>query len=230
MQYIRADSPVQRSIRNVIGAGSLQLVAWFSPMAFGGCSLAIFGGFLLHLIPGNMIFVISGVSSIAASLMFALAPPKAGFWDCVFPAMVFATVSIDLVFNRANVFLSTAMPSHKQGLAASLSNVLVHLSVAIILGLGEVVAAKTSGQGEARSYKNVFCFAAACGAAALIVFTLFVRVGKAASEPVVEDEEEGEEMNVNLPAPREKSGTSPCSHDALRGVRSIDIADYKLPL
>lgn len=199
-------------------------------MAIGGCSLAVFGGFLLHLIPGNMIFVITGVSSIAASLMFALATPKAGFWDCVFPAMVFATVSIDLVFNCANVFLSTAMPSSKQGLAASLSNVLVHLSVAVHLGLGEVVAAKTSGQGEARSYKNVFYFATACGAAALIVFTLFVRVGKVAGEQVVEDEEEREERSANLPAPREKIGISSRPHDALWDARSIDIVDYKLPL
>lgn len=207
-------------------------------MAIGGCTLAVFGGFLLHIIPGNIIFVISGVSSIAASLMFAVAPPQANFWDCVFPAMVFATVSIDLVFNRANVFLSTVMPSNKQGLAASLSNVLLHLSVAIHLGFGEVVAAKTLGQGEAQSYKNVFCFAAACGASALIVFTVFVRVGKATSEMEngEEGEEEGdeggekeEEGNVNLPAPWEKCETLPLPPDVLRGVRSMDIADCKAP-
>lgn len=215
------------SIRNIVGVGSMQLVAWFTPMAIGGCTLAVFGGFLMHLIPGNVVFFISGASSIAASLIFALAPPSVNFWSCVFPAMIFATISIDLVFNRANIFLSTVFPNHLQGLAGGLSNVLVHLSVAVQLGFAEVVAAETSYQGKAQSYKNVFWFAVACGAAALTVFTLFVRVGRAESELT---EEEMEEAHSNDFGTSGEDQIRPRSHTSTMNTFSIDIVDYKSSL
>jgi MFS family permease len=193
-------------------------------MAVGGCFLAVFGGFLLHLVPGKIIFLVSGVSGIAASLMFALAPSQAGFWNCVFPAMIFATVSIDLVFNCANVFLSTSLPRSQQGLAGGLSNALVHLSVAVQLGLAEVVAAGTSYQGAGRSYKNVFWFAVACGTAALVIFALFVRIGKATSELTAEEKQEADTYDLK---PLEADRTYPCFPNDTRSTMSIDIVDYK---
>ncbi|KAM0714691.1 hypothetical protein Q7P37_009708 [Cladosporium fusiforme] len=169
-------------IRNVIGSSPLQLVAWFAPMAIIGCALAIAGGHLMQFVSGSAIFIVTSIAGIFASLIFALAPHGVGFWNCVLPAMLLATISINLIFNRANVFLSAVFPEHLQGLAGGLSNSLIHLSIAIQLGFAKVVATETSYQGQSRSYKNAFYFAVACGAAALVVFISFVHVGKAEGE------------------------------------------------
>ncbi|KAM0716809.1 hypothetical protein Q7P37_007612 [Cladosporium fusiforme] len=187
-------------IRKIIGVGPLELVAWFAPMAIGGFTLALCGGILMHLVP-----LTSGLLALG------------------FPAMIFATVSIDLIFNRANIFLSDAMPKNTQGLAGGLSNTLVHLSIAIQLGFAEVVAAKTVQKGKATSYKNVFWFAVACGASALVVFTLFVRVGTATSESTEEEKESRGHEYASLEEVRETTSSA----GGRRSTASIDIVDYK---
>lgn len=172
-------------------------------------------------------FLISGTSGIAASLMFALAPSHADFWNCVFPAMILATISIDLVFNCANVFFSTSLPKSQQGLAGGLSNALLHLSVAVQLGFAEVVTAGTSYQGRKRSYKNVFWFAVACGTAALIIFTLFVRIGKATSELTAEEKLE---LDADDHTRLHGAERTPHSPNDTRSTISMDIVDYKSSL
>ncbi|KAM0714146.1 hypothetical protein Q7P37_010295 [Cladosporium fusiforme] len=150
-------------------------------------------------------------------------PLTSGLLALGFPAMIFATISIDLIFNRANIFLSDAMPKNTQGLAGGLSNTLVHLSIAIQLGFAEVVAAKTVQKGKATSYKNVFWFAVACGASALVVFTLFVRVGRATSESTEEEKESRGHEYASLEEVRETTSSA----GGRRSTASIDIVDYK---
>ena len=83
---------------NIMGVSSLQLVAWFVPLAIGGCIIGTFGGFILHLIPGTPLILFSGVCWIIAPLLFALAPEEAKFWTWVFPSMTCATLGIDITF------------------------------------------------------------------------------------------------------------------------------------
>lgn len=64
----------------------MQLVAWFTPMAAGGCIIAVVGGFVLHLVPGTIMVLFSGVAWIIAPLLFAIAPQGAVYWAYTFPA------------------------------------------------------------------------------------------------------------------------------------------------
>jgi MFS family permease len=86
-------------MENVMGATPLQVVAWYVPMALGGCIISTFGGFVLHLLPGTLLIIISGISWIIAPLLFAIAPEGAPYWAYVFPAMICATIGIDVTFN-----------------------------------------------------------------------------------------------------------------------------------
>jgi hypothetical protein len=104
--------------------------------------------------------------------------------------MICATLAIDLVFNIANIVFSTALPARQQGLAGALSNVLQQLSIALLLGFAEVVTTETSYQGEQQSYKNVFWFELACGAAALVTSVGFVRIESAKSDFTADEKEE----------------------------------------
>lgn len=163
----------------MIGIGSVQLIAWFAPMAIGGCCLAVLSGFLMHVISGTIVLIITCLAIMAASLLFVFAPTHPLYWMWIFPAMICATIAIDLIVNVANVFLSSKLQRHQQGLAGGLAHVTMQFSIAFFLGVARNVATYTADQGEAQSYKNVFWLQFACGAAALVIFLLFVRIDKA---------------------------------------------------
>ncbi|KAK8216390.1 major facilitator superfamily domain-containing protein [Phyllosticta capitalensis] len=169
-------------MENIMGATPLQVVAWFAPMAVGGMIISTVGGMLLHQLPGTLLVLISGVAFIISPLLFALAPHGANYWAWVFPSMICATIGIDVVFNVANIFITTAMPLKRQGLAGALINSLVQLGIAIFLGFADVVGANTAERGRRGSYKVVFWFEVACAAAGLVILALFVKIRPAKSE------------------------------------------------
>jgi MFS family permease len=172
-----------------MGATPMQVVAWYVPMAVGGCVLAGVGALILHRIPGTILAIVTCVAIILDSLLFAIAPEGASYWAWVFPAMICSTLAIDLIFSVANIFLSSTLPARQQGLAGALANALLQLSIAILLGFSDIVATMTSYQGERQSYKNVFWFELACGAAALVVFVGFVRIDSAKSDLTADEKE-----------------------------------------
>ncbi|GAB7325479.1 hypothetical protein MBLNU13_g09493t1 [Cladosporium sp. NU13] len=155
-------------ITNIMGASPMQVVAW---------------------IPGTILAIITCVAIIVDSLLFAIAPEGAGYWPWIFPAMICATLAIDLIFSVTNIFLSSTLPARQQGLAGGLANALLQLSIAILLGFSDIIAAMTSYQGEKQSYKNVFWFELACGAAALVIFVGFVRIDSAKSDLTADEKE-----------------------------------------
>jgi uncharacterized membrane protein YfcA len=63
-----------------MGAGPMQVVAWYVPMAVGGCILAGIGALVLHRIPGKILAIITCVAIIIDSLLFTIAPDGANYW------------------------------------------------------------------------------------------------------------------------------------------------------
>ncbi|KAI9862463.1 MAG: hypothetical protein M1813_004314 [Trichoglossum hirsutum] len=174
-------------MENIMGGSSLQVVAWFTPMALGGCIISTAGGFVLHLFPGTILILVAGTAWIVAPLLFAIAPVGANFWAYTFPSMICGTIAIDITFNITNIFITTSLPRKQQGLAGALINSLMHLGISFFLGFADVVASGTAYLGLRRSYKSVFWFEVACAAAALTIFALFVKIEKAKSD-MTEDE------------------------------------------
>lgn len=103
-----------------MGAGPLQIVAWFIPLFVGGMIIATVGGFVLHILSGTILMLIAGVAWVIAPLLFAVMPPGASYWAFVFPAMIMATVGIDISFNITNIFITTGLPKRQQGLAGAM--------------------------------------------------------------------------------------------------------------
>ena len=171
-----------------MGASPLQLTAWFSPMATGGCIIATIGGLVLHIVPGQVLVVFSGLCWIIAPLLFAIAPPGANYWAYVFPSMICATLAIDMTFNVTNIFITTSMPLRRQGLAGALINSVLQLGIAFFLGFADVtVTAVQSSKGLRAAYKAAFWFEVGCAAFAFIVLVLFVRIARQRSEFTVEE-------------------------------------------
>ena len=169
------------SISNFMGASALQTAVWFAPMAAGGIILATVGGFTLHLLPGRVLLVISGLGSLASVLLFAVIPEHANYWAFVFPAMVGATVGVDITYLVSNIFITTTVPKHRQGVAGALINSVLFLGISFFLGMADLAVAEHEARAGGEQHKVAFWFATAAAAVALLLFAT-IKIGKAESE------------------------------------------------
>ena len=184
----------------------LQIVAWYVPMALGGCIISTVGAFVLHLLPGTVLIVISSLAWIMAPLLFAIAPLDASYWPYFFPSMLCATIGIDITWNVTNIFITTSLPSRRQGLAGAVINSILHLGISLFLGFADVVAIETGNRINEpnevekfrRTYQNVFWLEVACAAVALIILVLFVKIGKAKSDLTEDERQEIASQEVAL--------------------------------
>ena len=184
-------------MQDIMGGSPLQLVAWFTPMALGGCIIAITGGYVLHLLSGTMLMIVSGMGWILASILFALAPTGANYWAFIFPAMIGATLGIDITWNVANVFITTSLVQSQQGLAGALINSLVFLGIAFVLSFADVTQTQTAHLGLKRSYQSVFWYQLAVQSTALVIMLAFVRIRRAESDLTADEKLEREKDTVN---------------------------------
>ena len=174
-------------MQDIMGATPLQVAAWFVPMSTGGMIISVTGGYVLHLLPGTILMLIGGAGWILTSLLLALAPQGANYWAYVFPAMIGATIGIDITFNVANIFITTSLSQSRQGLAGALINSLLYLGIAFLLSFADVTQTETVHLGLKRSYQSVFWYQLACSVLALVVMAGFVRIRKAESEMTADE-------------------------------------------
>ncbi|KAL4909579.1 hypothetical protein BDW74DRAFT_187634 [Aspergillus multicolor] len=173
-------------IQDILGHDSLISAAWFAPMAAGGVILATLGGFTLHHLPGKLLLLISGAGYLVSMLLFAIIPNDPNYWAYVFPAMIAATVGVDIGYSVSNIFITTNLPQSRQGVAGAIINTIVFVGISFFLGLADTVVAQTEDLGERGSYKAAFWFGVACSGVA-IVLLVFIRVGRAKSDLTVEE-------------------------------------------
>jgi hypothetical protein len=159
--------------------GPLQLVLWFAPMTIAGCFLPVLKGLFLHVVSSTVMMIMTACAAVIAPLLFALAPPEANYWAYIFPAMLCAAITFDLIFHVFSALLATTLPASGRSLAGTLTNALAQSSVALFVGAAAMVETFTEHQGKVQSYKNVFWLATACASIALFIFVLFARIEKA---------------------------------------------------
>ncbi|KAI4914030.1 hypothetical protein J4E90_005750 [Alternaria incomplexa] len=177
-------------IEQVAGASPLLTAAWFTPMCVGGLILATVGGLILHLLPGRILLLISGTAYILSTLLFAILPVNFNYWAYIFPAMICATLGIDITYNVANIFITTSLPKARQGLAGSFMNSLLFLGIAVFLSFADLAVSETEERGRRRSYKVAFWLATALSGAGLIIMFLGVKIGKAKSDLTLDERQE----------------------------------------
>jgi MFS family permease len=88
-------------------------------MAIGGLVLSTVGGFTLLLLPRKALLVASGIGYMKSVLLFAIIPERFSYWAYVFRAMLGPTLGVDVTYSVSNVFITTSLPKHQQGLAGA---------------------------------------------------------------------------------------------------------------
>ena len=177
--------------QNVMGATPLQVVAWYVPLGVAGLVFSVIEGLILHLVPGRVLLVISGLGAVGAQLLLALVPPGGSYWAWVFPAVIFSTIGIDLSVNLMTVFITTSLPTARQGLAGGMINSVLQLGIALCLGLADIIQSRTVAEvGLRRSYKNTFWFGVAIAALGLVLMTVWGRIPKATGDLTADEKAE----------------------------------------
>src|SRR5450432_922022 len=97
-----------------IGATTLQTVAWYSPMAIGGCIISVVVGHIFHRLSGTILLLAAGLAWIITPLIFAIALEDAGYWEYILPSMIYATIGIDISFNLYTILISTSLPQDRK--------------------------------------------------------------------------------------------------------------------
>lgn len=168
--------------QSIMGATPLQVVAWYTPMVIGGLILSTVEGFILHLVSGRLLLIISALGAIGSQLLLALVPDGGNYWAWILPATILGTVGIDLSYSLMTVFITTQLPKARQGLAGGLINSILQLGFALLLGFTDIVQSYTLESGLRQSYKNTFWVGVASGGACLILVAIWGRVPKAKSD------------------------------------------------
>jgi len=177
--------------QNIMSASPLQVVAWYAPLGIAGLLVSVLEGFILHLVPGRILLIISGLGAVGSQLLLALIPAGGKYWAWIMPAMVFSTIGIDLSTILMTVFVTSAFPSSQQGLAGGVINSVLQLGVAFTLGVADIIQTDTvQSQGLGKSYKNTFWLGVGAGAVSLVVMAIWGRVPKATSGLTADEKEE----------------------------------------
>lgn len=177
------------SFQRVANKSPFNAAVYFWPWIVGGLLFAMISGLMLHIIPGRWLLAISGVSKAVALLFFALMPEDPNYWQWIFPAMVFETACVDVLWTVSNVYLTTNLPREQQGLAGALINFTLFIGSAFSIGIADIASAelKKTEMPLKDQYQSIFWlgFGIACVA---LVIALFIKLGRAGSRLTAEEE------------------------------------------
>ena len=185
-----------------MSATPLQVVAWYTPLGIAGLLFSVLEGFILHLVPGRILLIISGVGAVGAQLLLALIPlpPEGGnYWAWIFPGVILSTIGIDLSTILMTVFITTTFPTKQQGLAGGVINSVLQLGVAFVLGVSDIIQSATVGRMGSRveevrslgkSYKNTFWLGVGVASVSLVLLAVWGRVPMAKSDLTADEKAE----------------------------------------
>lgn len=207
---------ISARLQTVLNTTPLQTAAWFTPLAVGGMFLAVAGGLLLHLLPGRILLIISGIGYMISVLLFAVMPAQSDdgqpslsflYWAYVFPAMLCGTIGVDILYNVTNIFITTAMPARLQATAGALINSLLYLGMAFWLGIGELAVSTTveyRGGEDSVSLREQYQvgFWLGVGLAGLaLILNATINLGEAAAEMTADEKEQARlEQSQQVPS------------------------------
>ncbi|KAI5285908.1 hypothetical protein KEM52_002223 [Ascosphaera acerosa] len=181
-------------MQNEMHATPMKVVAFYLPMLVGGIALPAFLGLYLHRISGTVLLLVCNAAWITLALLFAYADPAAPYWQYIFPSMICGTLGIDIVWDISHIFITTNQPAERQGLCGALINSILHLGIAVLLGVADIIhEAVLDRRGGTPARRAVFWFQFACAIASGVLMVFFVRIKPQAGELTVDEKRALEE-------------------------------------
>jgi len=153
--------------------------AWI-PMAISGCFAAFSAAWTIPRVPAQIIIAFGCLGAAVMNLLVALMPKNQTIWAMVFPAMIIAASTGDMVFAAGQIIASSNVPRKHQGAAGSLIGALFTYGLSTGLGFAGTVENYINNDGKdlLRGYKGATYLAVGFAVTALILDSIFVRMEK----------------------------------------------------
>ncbi|PVI01554.1 MFS general substrate transporter [Periconia macrospinosa] len=158
----------------------LQFAAAWTPFLFFGVFAAWWASWLIPRIPAQYILAIGLLSVAIANILIATMPAQQSYWVQVFPATILMSFCPDLVFTAAQIIASNSVNRSQQGVAASLTGVLLLYGNSIGLGFAGTIEMQVdkSNENPLLGYRSALWFGCGIAVFALALDLLFVRMEK----------------------------------------------------
>lgn len=160
--------------------GPVMLGVAFLPMAVSGTGAAFFAAWVVRKLPAEMVVCIGALGAVIMNILIATMPVHQTFWAMVFPAMVLAGCTGDMVFAAGQIIASSIVTRKHQGTAGSLIGTLFTYGLSTGLGFGGTVEVHINNGGKdlVRGYRGASYLGIGFAAAAIVLTLLFVRMKK----------------------------------------------------
>ncbi|KAK8846854.1 hypothetical protein IAR55_005942 [Kwoniella newhampshirensis] len=161
----------------------LTVTAQIFPLVPAGIVAALSVPWLLHNLPGHLIFLIAMLFFMICNLLGATAPTHGIYWGNTMFSLITGAIGPDLSFSTGQLIVSNAVDHEFQGIAAGMVSMITNYSMSIGLGMAGTVERYVKGDGTSthdvlKGYRAAFYFATGLGALATVIVALFVRMPK----------------------------------------------------
>ncbi|KAF2727645.1 major facilitator superfamily transporter [Polyplosphaeria fusca] len=136
-------------------------------------------GFLRYLLA----VLSSAPSAVWSCICYpALSSYGPNYWAWIMPAMLCATIGVDIMFNVSNIYLTTNIPQNQQGLAGAFINGVLFLGMSFVLGFADYGVSQKANLGLKGSYNVGFWLGVGTAVLSILLVLFCIRIGKASSE------------------------------------------------
>lgn len=178
-------------------ASPLLTTAMLTPLVIFGVVATITVSQLYGRVPAHYLLMASMIFFCVGNILIATAPANQTYWAQVFIATILTPFGMDISFPAASLVVSNRMPTHQQGVAASMLNTAINWSIALGLGIAGTIESETAKRGKStlEGYRNALYAGIGLSALGIIVALVFCRVPKAVN-PSNEEQQQKDNSSI----------------------------------
>lgn len=152
----------------------------FLPMAITGTGAAFFAAWVVRKLPAEVVVCLGSLGAVGMNILVATMPVHQIYWAQVFPAMIFAGCTGDMVFAAGQIIASSIVSKKHQGTAGSLIGTLFTYGLSTGLGFAGTVEFYVNQHGTdlVEGYRGATYLGTGFGGIACVITLLFVRMKK----------------------------------------------------
>jgi MFS family permease len=190
-------------LENIRNASPLLTTAMLTPLVIFGVVATITVSQLYGRIPAHYLLMASMIFFCVGNILIATAPADQTYWGQVFVATILTPFGMDISFPAASLVVSNRMPTHQQGVAASMLNTAINWSISLGLGIAGTVESemikrkKTTLEG----YRHALYAGVGLSALGVFIALVFCRVPKVISpeeQRLIDDSSSTATLNTNI--------------------------------
>ncbi|UJR16827.1 hypothetical protein I4U23_003726 [Adineta vaga] len=163
------------------GASPLLTTAMLSPVIPAGLMATLSVSQLYGRIPAHFLLMAAMCFFCIGNILIGTMPVEQTYWAQVFVATLLTPFGMDISFPAASLIVSNTMPTHQQGVAASMVNTVINWSISLGLGIAGTVESELLKKGKSvlEGYRGGLYVGIGLSGAGVIIALLFCRVPSA---------------------------------------------------